>query len=151
MKAMIEKYKDIPKEDLIIETDFSSNVTIFTADLVITDWSAIAYEFAFSTLKPPLLINTPTKIMNKNYTKIPLEPINFSLRKKVGIELNPDQLDHVADAVSEIFSKQNEFHDRIQQVRSETVFNIGHSGEAGGKYIVRRIIEKDKSRKQAQS
>ena len=148
MNAMIERYKDVSKDELVIETDFSSNVTIFTADLVITDWSAIAYEFAFSTLKPPLLINTPTKIMNKNYKKIPLEPINFSLRKKVGIELNLDQVDSVADAVSEIFSKQNEFHDRILQVRAETVFNIGHSGEAGGKYIINRIIEKDKVRKQ---
>ena len=148
MNAMIERYKDVPKDELVIETDFSSNVTIFTADLVITDWSAIAYEFAFSTLKPPLLINTPTKIINKNYKKIPLEPINFSLRKKVGIELDPDQLERVEDAVSDIFAKQNEFHDRIQQVRSETVFNIGHSGEAGGKYIIQRIIEKDKERKQ---
>ena len=148
MNAMIERYKDVSKDELVIETDFSSNVTIFTADLVITDWSAIAYEFAFSTLKPPLLINTPTKIINKNYQKIPLEPINFSLRKKVGIELNTDQLDRVADAVSEIFSKQNEFHDKILQVRNETVFNIGHSGEAGGKYIIQRIIEKDKARKQ---
>ena len=148
MNAMIERYKDVSKDELVIETDFSSNVTIFTADLVITDWSAIAYEFAFSTLQPPLLINTPTKIMNKNYKKIPLEPINFSLRKKVGIELDLDQLDHVADAVSEIFAKRSEFHDRILQVRSETVFNIGHSGKAGGKYIIQRIIEKDKARKQ---
>ena len=149
MNAMIERYKDVSKDELTIETDFSSNVTIFTADLVITDWSAIAYEFAFSTLQPPLLINTPTKIMNKNYKKIPLEPINFSLRKKVGIELDLDHVDRVADAVSEIFAKRAEFHDRILQVRSETVFNIGHSGEAGGKYIVRRVIEKDKARKQA--
>ena len=148
MNAMIERYKNISKEELIFETDFSSNVTIFTADLVITDWSEIAYEFSFSTLKPSLFINTPMKIMNKNYKKIPLEPINFSLRKKVGIELETDQLDRVADAVSEIFSKQNEFHNRILQVRSETVFNIGHSGEAGGKYIIQRIIEKDKARKQ---
>lgn len=148
MNAIIERYKDVSKDELVIETDFSSNVTIFTADLVITDWSAIAYEFAFSTLQPPLLINTPTKIMNKNYRKIPLEPINFSFRKKVGIELDLDQVDHVVDAVSEIFAKRAEFHDRIQQVRTETVFHIGHSGEAGGKYIINRIIEKDKARKQ---
>ena len=151
MNAMIERYKDVSKDELTIETDFSSNVTIFTADLVITDWSAIAYEFAFSTLQPPLLINTPTKIMNKNYKKIPLEPINFSLRKKVGIELDLDHVDRVADAVSEIFAKRAEFHDRILQVRSETVFNIGHSGEAGGKYIIQRILEKDRKRKQQQA
>ena len=86
--------------------------------------------------------------MNKHYKKIPLEPINFSLRKKVGTELDLDQVDRVADAVAEIFAKRAEFHDRILQVRTETVFNIGHSGEAGGKYLINRIIEKDKARKQ---
>lgn len=151
MNAMIERYKDISHDELIIETDFSSNVTIFTADLVITDWSSIACEFSFSTLKPTLYINTPMKVKNKNYKKINLEPIDISLRKKIGIEIELDHMDHVADAVSEIFSKQNEFHDRILQVRSETIFNLGHSGEAGGKYIIQQIIEKDKDRKQKQS
>ena len=151
MNAMIERYKDISQDELLIETDFSSNVTIFTADLVITDWSGIAYEFSFSTLKPTLFINTPMKITNKNYKKISLEPIDISLRKQIGIEIELDQMDRVADAVSEIFSKQNEFHDRIFQIRSELIFNLGHSGEVGGKYIIQRIIEKDKSRKQKEA
>ena len=150
MNAMIEKYKDVSQDELIIETDFSSNVTIFTADLVVTDWSSIACEFSFSTLKPTMFINTPMKIMNKNYKKIGLEPIEITLRKKIGIEIELNQLDHVAEVVSELFSKQNEFHDRILQVRSDTVFNIGHSGEAGGKYIIQQIIEKDRMRKQKQ-
>lgn len=151
MNAMIERYKDVSRDELIIETDFSSNVTIFTADLVVTDWSAISCEFSFSTLKPTLFINTPMKIMNKNYKKIKLEPLEFSLRKQIGIEIELDHLNRVADVVAELFSKQNEFHDRIRQVRQETFFNIGHSGEAGGKYIIQRIIEKDRLRKQGES
>ncbi len=91
------------------------------------------------------------KIMNKNYKKINLEPLDITLRKKIGIEVELDQLDHVADAVSEIFSKQSIFHDRILQVRSDTIFNLGHSGEAAGKYIIQQIIEKDKDRRQKQS
>ena len=88
------------------------------------------------------------KIMNKNYKKIPLEPINISLRSKVGIELNLDQLDRVSDVVEEMFSKQAEFHDTIMQVRAETVFNLGYSGSVGGKYIIEQIIKKDKIRRE---
>lgn len=151
MNAMIERYKSISSDELIIETDFSSSASIFTADLIITDWSTITYEFSFSTLKPTLYINTPMKIMNKNYKKVSLEPIDITLREKIGVEIELDHLDHVADAVSELFSKQKEFHDRILQVRSDLVFNIGHSGEAAGKYIIHRIIEKDKERKKKES
>ena len=37
--------------NIVIQTDFSSNSTIFEADLMITDWSGIAYEFAYTTCK----------------------------------------------------------------------------------------------------
>lgn len=151
MNAMIEKYKNISKEELIIETDFSSNVTIITADLVITDWSGIAYDFSFSTLKPTLFIRTPMKVKNKNYKKIGLDPIDFQLRKQLGIELELDQLDNVAEAVSRLFSKKDDFHDQIFKVRSELIYNLGHCGEVAGKYIIQRIIEKDKERKKKES
>lgn len=150
MNAMIEKYKNISKDELMIETDFSSNVTIITADLVITDWSGIAYDFSFSTLKPTLFINTPMKVKNKNYKKIGLAPIDFQLRKQLGIDLELDQLDHVAEAVSTMFLKKDDYHDQIFKLRSEMIYNLGHCGEVAGKYIIQRIIEKDKDRKQKQ-
>ena len=46
------------------------NSTIFEADLMITDWSGIAYEYAYTTCKPVLFIDTPMKIMNPEYKKI---------------------------------------------------------------------------------
>lgn len=61
MEEILEKYKDKFSGDFRIETDFSSNVTVYTADLVITDWSAIAFEFSFTTNKPTLFINTEIK------------------------------------------------------------------------------------------
>ncbi|MEG2843698.1 MAG: CDP-glycerol glycerophosphotransferase family protein, partial [Ruthenibacterium sp.] len=59
MERIIERYKNQFCDDFSIETDFSSNVTVYTADLVITDWSNIGYEFSFATCKPTLYINTP--------------------------------------------------------------------------------------------
>lgn len=59
---------------------FSSNDTVFNADLIITDWSGIAYEYAFTTLRPVLYINTPMKIMNPEYEKIGVVPINIFMR-----------------------------------------------------------------------
>ena len=54
MKEIIRRYQDKASNDFIIETDFSSNVTVYTADLLITDWSGIAFEFSFTTDKPSL-------------------------------------------------------------------------------------------------
>ncbi len=139
--AIVEKYKDIPQSELVIETDFSSNVTIFTADLVITDWSGIAHEFSFATLRPTLFINTPMKIINKNYQKINLVPINISLRSKIGVALEMNEMDKVSDTVADLLKRHDEFHASIEKIREATVYNIGTSGEAGGKYIIQRLIE----------
>lgn len=50
------------RDDIEIQTDFSSNSTVFDSDLLITDWSDISWEFAFTTKKPVLFINTPMKL-----------------------------------------------------------------------------------------
>jgi thiol-disulfide isomerase/thioredoxin len=58
MKQLVEKYKDKFNDNFIFELDFSSNKTIYCADLVITDWSGIGMEYSLSTAKPTLYINT---------------------------------------------------------------------------------------------
>ena len=39
-----------------IEIIFSSNETVYSADVLISDWSGIAFEYAFATQKPVLFI-----------------------------------------------------------------------------------------------
>ena len=47
MESLKMKYRE--NKDIEIQTDFSSNNTVFESDLVITDWSGIAYEYAYTT------------------------------------------------------------------------------------------------------
>ena len=62
MDRLKERYANNP--DIEIQTDFSSNSTVFEADLLVTDWSGIAYEYAFTTNKPVLFVDTPMEVMN---------------------------------------------------------------------------------------
>ena len=71
MRAPTEKYADVPAAELTFELDFSSNRSIYSSDLLITDWSAIAYEFCFSTKRPVLFVNTKIKMENPDYRDIP--------------------------------------------------------------------------------
>lgn len=77
-KMQLLKDKFAEDKNIEIQTDFSSNDTVFNADLIITDWSGIAYEYAFTTLRPVLYINTPMKIMNPNMRKLGLCQLIFS-------------------------------------------------------------------------
>ncbi|MDE5950500.1 MAG: YidC/Oxa1 family membrane protein insertase, partial [Acetatifactor sp.] len=79
-----------------VQKDFSSNRTVYMADVLVTDWSSIAFEYAFSTLKPVLFINTPMKVVNPDYEELETRPIDLVLRDKVGISLGEDELDRVS-------------------------------------------------------
>ena len=50
MEALRNKFKEA--DNIELQTDFSSDSTVFEADIVVTDWSGIAYEYAFTTEKP---------------------------------------------------------------------------------------------------
>lgn len=151
MDAIIAKYEGCDGDDFIIETDFSSNRTIWESDLLITDWSGIAYEFSYATKKPSLFINTPLKVLNPNYTKIPLVPTEISWKDQVGISVDKEELDRIPDIVCELLSNSEKYEDKITEALSRNIYNLGESGLAGAKYIYERIIEKQKEKKSSKN
>lgn len=142
MKDFQERYRDRLNENFAIETDFSSNSTIFMSDLLITDWSGIAYEFSFCTLKPSLFIDTPMKVLNPDYVKYKNQPTDIIWRNMVGKSIQPNQADRVLQVVQELLSEKERYHDRIKELRSTSIFNIGESGKVGAKYILSELIKK---------
>ncbi|MBQ8697258.1 MAG: CDP-glycerol glycerophosphotransferase family protein [Clostridia bacterium] len=146
IKEIMEKHKDKLSDDFIIETDFSSNVTVYTADLLITDWSAIAFEFAFTTNKPALFINTEMKVVNRDYKQIPLIPFDITTREKLGRSLNKDQVKNAHEVVADLLTNQKNYEERIDRIKHEYFYNLGNSGEVGADYIIRRIKAKNTAR-----
>lgn len=136
--------------DVEIQTDFSSNSTVFEADLLITDWSGITYEYAFTTLRPVLFIDTPMKVMNPEYEKINIPPINIWMREVIGAVVKPDELEKLPEAVERLLSGRDEYRERIDRFVHEYVYNLGNSGEVGAKYIINEIQKKIKERKNSQ-
>ena len=136
--------------DVEIQTDFSSNSTVFESDLLITDGSGITYEYAFTTLRPVLFIDTPMKVMNPEYEKINTPPINIWMREVIGAVVKPDELEKLPEAVERLLSGRDEYRERIDRFVHEYVYNLGNSGEVGAKYIINEIQKKIKERKNSQ-
>lgn len=146
MQNIISKYQDKINEHFRIETDFSSNVTIFTADLVITDWSGIAFEFSYATKKPSLFINTEKKVMNKEFDKISCVPIEISLRNELGESIDLDKMDTVPNIVQNLLDKKSQYAEKIKTVVTENMFNPNESKKVVGQYAI-EAIEKIKNKK----
>lgn len=147
MEMILEKYKDRFSEDFAIETDFSSNVTVYTADLVITDWSSIGYEFTFATDKPALFINTKIKAINPDWEKIDVVPFEIEARNKIAKSIDKEEVSEIDRAVEELFEKREEYAEKIRDMKENFFFNIGHSGEFGAKYILARLAQNAKKKR----
>lgn len=139
MEILKQKYDS---DDITIQTDFTSNNPVMEADLLITDWSGISWEYAFTTHRPILFINTPMKVMNPEYQKISTVPLNILLRNKLGRSLEPDQTDKVAETVEYLIGHTAEYRKEIEALAQEYLFNPGFSAEVGAKYIIESIQEK---------
>ena len=142
MDAIVERYKDIPTKDLFFELDFTSNTSLFDSDIVITDWSGAAYEFAYVTGRPVIFIDTTMKCNNPEYEKIGIEPLEITLRSQVGVHLAPDHLTDLHEKVQYLLDHTEDYIANNISIRDKYVANYGHSGEAAGKYIIASLKDK---------
>ncbi len=137
---LAEKYK---KDGVEFQKDFSSNKTVYMADLLVTDWSSISLEYAFSTLKPVLFINTPMKVVNGDYQELRTVPIDIELRDQVGISLELDRVGaKVVPAVDRLLFDQQFSRQSMQGLKEKYLYHPGESGKIGAKYMIQRLVER---------
>lgn len=141
--ALKHRWESSLGPDFEIQTDFSSTDTVYNADLLITDWSNVAFEFSFSTKKPSLFINTPMKVMNPDYKLIDVEPIDIWIRSQLGGQLDLDELDRAGETATELLANQEVWRTAIEDVKKKAIYNIGHGSEAAGRYIIARLERKE--------
>ncbi|MCR5087095.1 MAG: membrane protein insertase YidC [Lachnospiraceae bacterium] len=126
-------------ENIEIQTDFSANSPVLDADLLITDWSDISWEYAFVTLRPILYIDTPMKVMNPEYDRIPTKPINIVLRDVLGTVIAPENAADAGAAAAELIRRAPEYREIIKKTREAHVYNIGKSAKLCALYIVKSL------------
>ena len=149
LQLLTEKYKGTPEDQLSFELDFTANRSIYSSDLLITDWSGIAYEFAFATKKPVLFVNTKMKVENPDWEEIGQTPSEIYLRPQIGHALEKSELDSkTAEAVADLLGRAEEYHDKINELKLSHLFSYGTNGAEGVKYILTRLAEIQKNRKE---
>lgn len=130
-----------------VQTDFSADDTVWGADVLITDWSSIAYEYAFVTKRPVVFIDTPMKVMNPNYKELKEVPFNIWVREEIGEVIKVDEVERTREAVEKMLSEPKKYSKKIEALVEENVYNIGKSSEVGARYIIDRVQTKIKERR----
>jgi YidC/Oxa1 family membrane protein insertase len=127
-----KKFGENPK--FILEKGIISSESLQSSICMISDWSGIALEYAFTFERLVIFIDVPKKILNPNSKNISLKPIEISIRHKVGHVVLPTKIKEIPNLI--MSSNENiKKGDRIKEIRSKTVYNIGKSAKVGAEYI----------------
>jgi YidC/Oxa1 family membrane protein insertase len=141
-----ETYRDRLGKDITLETDFSSSESIYTADVIVTDWSSVAQEYSYTTKKPSLFVNTPMKIVNPNYEYIKTVPLDIALRDEIGVSVDVEDLEKIGEICETLIAGKGDWKDRISGIVEHYIYNIGDGAKNGADYIIGRIDYKRKNR-----
>lgn len=134
IKKMIKSYPNM-------SIDFSPDVIdrLSGTDILITDRSGIAFEFAFGVGKPVLFIETALKQTNKEWEKTGIGPIENSLRGQMGVSILPSQLNDLEAAITEVENKTDGFRIKMEKLEKVLFYNSAESYKAGADYIIEKI------------
>lgn len=143
VKALTDRYSAyIESGEIVFELDFADSRSIYMSDILITDWSNIAFEFSYCTLKPCIFINTPMKILDPNYKRYGEDLLDVKLRDRVGASVDLERVNETGRIAAEMLAEKDAYREEIARVVKECLYYPGRSGEAGGKYIVNQLNAK---------
>jgi len=111
--------------------------SILRSDILISDWSAMALEYALGLEKPVVFIDVPRRIRNPDWQELGIEPIESAMREQLGEIVDPEELQSLPDVISRLLGEREEFVQRMRALREGFVFRLGHSVPDGADEIAR--------------
>jgi len=67
------------------EGNVNEQESFFQSDIMVSDWSGAALEYALALNKPVIFCEVSRKVNNPNYQDIKIEPIEVLIRDKIGV------------------------------------------------------------------
>ena len=110
---------------------------------MISDWSGVAIEYAFSLEKPVLYVDIPKKMNNSDYKNLEIVPLEEKIRTQIGVIISPLELSNLSSKIENLCSGNDQTRKKIQAIREETVFNLGKSEKYGTKYLLEFLARKN--------
>lgn len=119
-----------------LDRDTASQQSLQDSDLMISDWSGAALDYAFGLEKPVVFMDVPRKVNNPDYQQLDLVPLEVSLREQIGAVVSPDDLGRLGAVLAAVLKDSpDERRARLAALRDRHVFNAGQSDQVGARML----------------
>jgi len=130
-----QKFSSNP--NFILEKNISNFDSFMKSDIMITDWSGAAIEYAFTLERPVLFIDVPKKIHNADYEKLPEIPIEISIRDKIGEIVLLSDIERLPEKIQILCQNPDTIKGKIQKIRKELIYNLGNASKLELQFILK--------------
>ena len=138
IEELSKRFQANPKFSL--DLDVSSQDSLQRSDVMVSDWSGAALEYAFGTLKPVLFIDVERKVNNQAYAELDIEPFESSIRDQIGEVVSPNNLAGIAPALLSLLQTSEQRRESISALRDATISNLGNSAAIAAELIVEKAL-----------
>ncbi len=108
-----------------LDRSYASSAVLFESELVLSDWSGAAHEFALGLLRPAIFVDTPQKAHNDIYPELDIECYEDVVREDLGALVGVHQVDSLPDVVTSLIEERVEWRQRLELLRDQVLFNPG--------------------------
>jgi len=123
--------------NFILEKNIPNFDSFMKSDIMITDWSGAAIEYAFTLERPVLYIDVPKKIHNPDYEELPEIPLEISIRDKIGEIISLSDMEVLPEKIQILCQNPDIIKSKIQKIRGELIGNLGNSSKFEAEFILK--------------
>ncbi len=138
LDSLAQKYSG--KKNLIWDYERENIYSLKKADIMISDFSGIIYDYTFLCDKPVMFVNAQMDLMPYDAYDVPHAPWQLSAVRDFGIELKEEQF---AD-IKNVIEKASDSRELAEKRRQAKEFAWEHQKESGEK-VYEYLTEKQKS------
>lgn len=126
------------RDRVTVERSVRSDDSLLWADVLVTDGSMIALEFAFGVARPVVFVDTPPKVRNPGWRELGLEPLEEHLRGSLGAVVAPQHAGEVPATVARLTRDPARWASALEALARQHVYQLDRAAEVGARHLVER-------------
>lgn len=128
------RYADEPRFSM--DENGDAHASLAESDIMVSDWSGAALEFAFGQERPVIFVDVPRKILDPDYKALGIEPLEVKIRTEVGAVVEPAELAGLGGVAQDVMADIGNWQLATRAARERWIFNVGRSGSAGAECLM---------------
>lgn len=120
---------------LQLDTDVAGHGSLLRAQVMISDWSGAAFDFALGLERPVLFVDTPRKVNNPHYQQLDIEPIEVFAREEIGAVVGVDHLARLPEHLTRMAGASGRYRQAVADFRQRWVHHPGASAAVAADWL----------------